>query len=205
MVIVEDATSRYLRSRRKRSVDLALGLIGMLITVIIFPVIALLIKIDSRGPVLYRQTRSGMDSQTFCLVKFRTMIHNAEADGKARWASSDDPRITRLGQIMRRLYIDEFPQWWNVLKGDMSIVGPRPERPEMIEQIVKRYPEFSKRLSAKPGITGLAQTEYGYASTVVDSRRKLKYDQKYMSESSLRLDMWVIMRTFRKIAKLSGS
>lgn len=204
-VPAESEISSYLRSWRKRTLDLALSLVGILITAITFPVIALLIKIDSRGPIFYRQTRLGMDSQPFTLVKFRTMVQDAEANGEAIWSTADDPRITRIGRILRRLYIDEFPQWWNVLRGEMSIVGPRPERPEMVEIIIQRHPGFLKRLEAKPGVTGLAQTEYGYASSIDDSRRKLRYDVKYMGEASMTLDLWMIIRTVRKMAKLAGS
>jgi lipopolysaccharide/colanic/teichoic acid biosynthesis glycosyltransferase len=197
--------SRYLTSRGKRIADIVASIFGILITAVMYPFVAILIKLDSSGPVLYRQVRLGANGREFSLVKFRTMIQDAEAGGEAVWASENDPRITRVGRIIRGLYIDEFPQWWNVAKGDMSVVGPRPERPELVELITEKYPRFVKRLDAKPGITGLAQTEYRYANSVTDSRHKLAYDRKYISEASLALDFWIVLRTFRRVVTRRGT
>ena len=201
----QETISPYLRSRGKRVVDILFSIAGILITAVTYPFVALLIKLESRGPVFYAQTRVGTDGKKFSLIKFRTMIHGAEVNGVAVWASENDPRITRVGRVIRRLYIDEFPQWWNVAKGDMSVVGPRPERPELIEQITKKYPAFSKRLNAKPGITGLAQTEYRYVNSISDSRHKLSYDQKYIQEASVALDLWIVLRTFRRVVTRRGT
>jgi lipopolysaccharide/colanic/teichoic acid biosynthesis glycosyltransferase len=202
---VSSSESSYLRSRRKRAGDVIFGVVGLTITAVMFPVIGLLIKLDSRGPVLYRQTRLGIDGDDFKLMKFRTMVNDAESENGAVWASKNDPRMTRVGRILRRLYIDEFPQWWNVMKGEMSVVGPRPERPEMSSLIIDRYPDFHRRLLTKPGITGLAQTEYRYTSSVKDSRHKLNYDKRYIQHASISLDVWVIMRTFRRMLFRRGT
>jgi len=195
----------YLHSRIKRVMDISFSLIGIVITGLIFPIIGALILLDSRGPILYRQTRTGIDGRTFSLVKFRTMISDAEAGAGPKWATENDPRVTRFGRIMRRTYIDEFPQWWNVLKGDMSVVGPRPERPEMNRIIEEQYPSFPERLVAKPGITGLAQTEYRYTNSISGSRKKLNYDQRYISNASFALDIWIVFRTFRRVLLRRGS
>ena len=199
------SASPYLGSRLKRVSDIFVGSLGILITVLMSPLVALLIRIDSRGPILYRQTRLGVDGDHFVLIKFRTMVRDAEAAEGAVWASVDDPRVTRVGKLLRKLYIDEFPQWWNVVRGDMSVVGPRPERPEMTNIIAEQYPEFTRRLRAKPGITGLAQTEYRYTNSVGDSRHKFSYDQKYLLNASLALDFWIVLRTFRRILLRRGT
>jgi len=197
--------SRYLRSKRKRAVDVSFGIFGLIVTAAIFPFIALLIKLDSSGPILYYQKRLGIGGKNILVFKFRTMVNDAEAGVGATWASKDDPRMTRIGRILRKLYIDELPQWWNVTTGDMSVVGPRPERPEMTIEITERYPNFPRRLIAKPGITGLAQTEFMYTNTVEDSRHKLNYDRRYIENASFLLDAWVIVRTFRRILLRSGT
>jgi lipopolysaccharide/colanic/teichoic acid biosynthesis glycosyltransferase len=148
---------RYLSSRRKRLIDLVFGSSGVLLLAIVFPFVALAIKLNSPGPVLYRQRRIGLNGEPFELIKFRTMTVDAERENGAVWAKRNDPRVTSVGRYLRRLYIDEFPQWWNVLTGQMSVVGPRPERPEMIGQILDFVFNFNRRLLAKPGITGVAQ------------------------------------------------
>lgn len=189
----------------KRATDLVMSFVGILVTLAIFPVVTLLIKLDTRGPILYRQQRLGLDGHPFKLIKFRTMVLNAETNGNAVWAKENDPRVTRAGRILRRLYIDEMPQWWNVARGEMSVVGPRPERPELTKVIVQRFPHFAERLAAKPGITGLAQIEYRYASSVEGSRHKFRYDRKYISDASLKLDLWIIVRTLRVILLRRGT
>lgn len=197
--------SPYVRSRLKRVTDLIMSFVGISITVAVFPVVALLIKMNSRGPVFYRQQRLGLDGRRFELIKFRTMVLDAEMNGYAVWALENDPRVTWAGWILRRLYLDELPQWWNVAKGDMSAVGPRPERPELTRLIVQRFPHFAKRLDAKPGITGLAQIEYRYTSSVDDSRHKLRYDLKYIRDASIKIDLWIIVRTLRMILLRRGT
>jgi lipopolysaccharide/colanic/teichoic acid biosynthesis glycosyltransferase len=197
--------SAFLRSKKKRAVDLFTSVFGLLITAVMLPLIALLIKLDSRGPIFYRQKRLGLDGNVFVLHKFRTMVDDAEDNGGAVWATNTDPRITRIGWLLRTIYIDEFPQWWNVFKGDMSAIGPRPERPEMSKLISREVPGFSKRLGAKPGISGLAQVEYKYANTVSDSRHKLSFDQIYISKASSLIDMWIMVRTIRRMLLRRGT
>jgi len=205
VVSVNIVTAPYLHSRRKRLVDIVFGLLGLLIVTVMYPFVAVLIVIDSRGSVFYRQTRLGQDGTLFRLVKFRTMVADAEAPGNPVFAQAEDPRVTRIGRLLRRTYVDEFPQWWNVVKGDMSTVGPRPERPEMSDIIVKRYPRFETRTKAKPGITGLAQTQYGYVRTMEDSRRKLNYDQLYIENASFRVDLWIMLKTIVRVVSRRGT
>ena len=141
----------------------------------------------------------------FKMFKLRTMVDDAEKDGMARWATAEDPRVTRVGRLIRRLRIDEFPQFLNVLVGQMSLVGPRPERPELHEEITNCYPDFAIRLAVKPGITGLAQVRDGYADSVSSSRRKLAYDRRYIRSLSLKLDVLCLFRTLRVLSTGDGS
>ena len=201
----ESASLRYLESRRKRALDIVIGFIGVVLLALMLPVVAVVIKIISPGPIFYRQQRIGLNGRSFNLVKFRTMDVDAENVNGAVWAKPGDPRITPIGRILRRLYIDEFPQWWNVLKGEMSVVGPRPERPELTEQILVFVPNFNKRLRAKPGITGVAQVNYKYTNTMIEARNKLRHDVVYINAASLRLDIQLILRTFRRVWALNGS
>jgi lipopolysaccharide/colanic/teichoic acid biosynthesis glycosyltransferase len=157
---MEICVSSYVHSRLKRSIDIFTSVIGLLVVLFLYPIVSVAIKTNSTGPVLYRQNRLGLNGAVFEIVKFRTMRLDAESDGVAKWASTEDSRVTSVGKILRRLYIDEFPQWWNVLVGEMSFVGPRPERPEFASVISEHYPEFPNRLKTKPGITGLAQTQW---------------------------------------------
>jgi sugar transferase (PEP-CTERM system associated) len=156
---------------------------------------ALLIKLESAGPVLYRQERTGLNGRSFNVTKFRSMRTDAEKDGKPRWATTNDDRVTRIGHIIRRLRIDELPQLFNVLKGEMSLVGPRPERPYFVEQLTQEIPYFAVRHSVKPGLTGWAQVRYQYGSTIEDSQQKLQYDLYYVKNHTLFLDIVVLFET----------
>jgi exopolysaccharide biosynthesis polyprenyl glycosylphosphotransferase len=156
---------------------------------------ALAIKLESRGPVFYRQERVGANGKTFKVTKFRSMRTDAEKDGKPVWAAAQDSRVTRIGAIIRRTRIDELPQLFNVLKGEMSLVGPRPERPYFVEQLKQEIPYYSVRHSIKPGVTGWAQVKYQYGSTVEDSAEKLQYDLYYVKNHSLFLDFVVLFET----------
>jgi lipopolysaccharide/colanic/teichoic acid biosynthesis glycosyltransferase len=147
----------------------------------------------------------GLHGEVFDLVKFRTMSVNAEADGGPVWAEPGDPRITGTGRVLRRLYLDEFPQWWNVLKGEMSVVGPRPERPELAAKILDYVPGFNYRLLAKPGITGLAQINYKYTNTMAEARNKLRHDIVYIGAATFWLDLKLTLRTFRRISSFKGT
>ena len=159
----------------------------------------------SAGPVFILQPRVGRAGRIFEIVKLRSMVANAEHDGVAKWAGKQDDRITPVGRWIRRLRIDELPQFVNVLLGQMSLVGPRPERPELHDQIVKAHPEFATRVAVKPGITGLAQIYSGYADSVDASRRKLAYDKRYLAHISLGLDFTLLLKTVRVVLTGHGS
>jgi sugar transferase (PEP-CTERM system associated) len=178
----------------KRVFDVFSSAVGLLLTLPFWPLIALLIKLDSEGPVFYHQIRVGLNGRTFRLHKFRTMCVTAEANGHA-WASLDDPRVTRVGRYLRKARLDELPQLWNILVGDMSIVGPRPERPEFVEQLSRQIDFYNERHLIKPGLTGWAQINYPYGASVEDARRKLQLDLWYIKHMSLELDLFILLRT----------
>lgn len=183
------------RTAIKRVFDVvfALLLIGLSAPVMLLTV--LLIKLDSRGPIVYRQERVGVNGSTFMVAKFRSMRTDAEKDGKPRWASLQDDRVTRVGNVIRKLRVDELPQLFNVLRGDMSLVGPRPERPFFVEQLTQQIPFFAVRHSVKPGVTGWAQVRYQYGATVEDAQEKLQYDLYYVKNHSLFLDAIILLET----------
>jgi len=169
----------------------------LLVVLPVIPFVILAIKLDSRGPVLYRQKRVGLGSKIFYCYKFRTMRQDAEADTGATWALDDDPRITRIGKFLRTTRLDEIPQLWCVLKGDMSFVGPRPERPEFVEMLAREIPFYEVRNAVRPGITGWAQVRYKYGNTVEDSKEKLQYDLYYIKNMSLGLDLMIVFQTIK--------
>ena len=175
---------------------LASGVI-LLVVLPVIPFVILAIKLDSRGPVLYRQKRVGLGSKVFYCYKFRTMRQDAEVDTGATWALDDDPRITRIGKFLRTARLDEIPQLWCVLKGDMSFVGPRPERPEFVEMLAREIPFYEVRNAVRPGITGWAQVRYKYGNTVEDSKEKLQYDLYYIKNMSLGLDVMIMFLTIK--------
>ena len=185
----------------KRTFDLIVASIGLVILAPLFPLIALLVRLTP-GPAIYRQVRLGEGGRPFTILKFRTMRVDAEANGHA-WATEQDPRINRLGRVLRKTRLDEIPQLWNVLKGDMSIVGPRPERPEYLEELSNAVPYWTSRHLLKPGITGWAQVSDGYASDHESSERKLSYDLWYLRHQSLAVDLLVAAKTISKLS--SGS
>lgn len=184
--------------RAKRIIDIVISALFLLISLPFWPIIALLIKMNSRGPVLYAQKRVGQNEAVFFLYKFRSMIHGAE-ERRALWATEKDKRITFVGKIMRRFHLDELPQFWNVIKGEMSLVGPRPERPEFVEELEKKIPFYGLRHFLKPGITGWAQVNYPYASSLKDSEEKLEYDLYYVSHMNLLFDLRILLNTAQKI------
>lgn len=196
---------RLLYQLIKRAVDVAAGAAGLLALAALFPLIALAIRLESPGPVLYRQTRLGQGGRPFTLYKFRSMVADAEADGRARWASRDDARITRVGALLRRTRLDEMPQFWNVFLGEMSLVGPRPERPEFTADLEREIPFYRARLIVKPGLTGWAQVNYGYANTVADAALKLQWDLYYLKHRSLWLDFLILWRTVGVMLRLQGT
>ena len=158
-------------------------------------VIALAIKLESKGPVLYKQERVGRDFRKFKTIKFRSMHHNAEDKTGPMWAEQDDPRVTKVGRILRRFRLDEVPQFINVLKGDMSIIGPRPERPYFVDKLSKEYPLYHRRLSVLPGISGWSQIKHPYDEDIEDIRQKLKYDFFYIENLSFGLDLKIMIST----------
>lgn len=183
----------------KRGVDIVLACIGLLMTLPFFPLIALAIKLDSPGPVFFKQERMGSWEKRFKLVKFRTMRQDAEKGTGAVWAEKNDPRVTKLGRFFRGSRIDEIPQLINVLKGDMSFVGPRPERPEFVEKLKLVIPYYSKRHFIKPGLTGWAQVRYSYGSTVDDAVEKLRYDLYYIKNIGPFLDTLIFFETIKVV------
>lgn len=181
----------------RRGLNLSVALLGLLLALPLIPFIVLAIRLGSRGPILYHQKRVGRRGVTFYCHKFRTMRQDAEADTGATWATDDDPRITRIGRFLRMSRLDEIPQLWCVLKGDMHFVGPRPERPEFVEWLSKEIPYYGVRHVVRPGITGWAQVQYPYGNTLEDAREKLQYDLFYIKNASLGLDLLIIFQTIK--------
>jgi lipopolysaccharide/colanic/teichoic acid biosynthesis glycosyltransferase len=179
----------------KRFFDIFLAVLGLLIASPILLLAAILIKLESKGPVIYRQKRVGKDRKIFRIYKLRSMRLDAEKGTGAVWAKKDDPRATSLGRWLRKTHIDEIPQLINVLKGEMSIVGPRPERPEMIVDFISLIRDYDKRLQIKPGITGIAQVWHKYDETVADVKKKVKYDLLYIRKMSLWVDLRIMANT----------
>jgi len=181
----------------RRALSTLMSLTLLLVVLPFLPFVILAIKLDSRGPVLYRQKRVGRAGHTFYCYKFRTMRQDAEADTGPTWAGDDDPRITRIGKLLRSSRIDEIPQLWCVFKGDMAFVGPRPERPEFVEWLTKEIPYYGVRHAVRPGITGWAQIRYKYGNTVEDAKQKLQYDLLYIKNASLGLDILIMLQTIK--------
>lgn len=188
----------------KRALDLVIAIPLALIVAALVPVLMLAIRLDSPGPLFYSQTRLGRDGRRFRIHKFRTMRQDAEANGAA-WATTDDPRVTRLGRILRSTRIDELPQVWNILRGHMTLIGPRPERPELAALIEEHLPEFSLRTGVTPGITGWAQICAGYGRSVHDARTKLEYDLFYLAHASLLFDLKILLNTVPVVIGRKGS
>lgn len=189
----------FLRTLGKRIFDLATSLIIFAVSLPLMVIAGLLIYLEDGAPIFYQQERVGKDGKTFMVLKFRSMRNNAEAAGKPQWASSDDPRTTRVGRIIRKLRIDELPQILNVVKGDMSFVGPRPERPFFVKQLCQDVAFYNARHSIKPGITGLAQVRYQYGASVEDAIQKLQYDLYYVKNNSLFLDVLILIDTLQVV------
>jgi sugar transferase (PEP-CTERM system associated) len=189
----------------KKIFDVTVSLCVLIVALPILLVTALLIFMEDRGPIFYRQERVGKDGHPFMVLKFRSMRADAERCGTPQWASTNDPRTTRVGRIIRLLRIDEFPQILNVLKGDMSFVGPRPERPFFVEQLCEEVPYYDVRHSVKPGITGMAQVRYQYGASVADAVQKLQYDLYYVKNNSLFLDLLILIDTLQVVLLGKGS
>jgi len=183
----------------KRFLDILFSLAGLLLALPLFPLVALLVRIDSPGPVLFRQVRVGEKGREFDILKFRTMRQDAESLTGAVWAQRNDPRITRIGGMLRKTRLDELPQLFNVLKAEMSFIGPRPERPEFVERLTERIPYYNKRHFVKPGLTGWAQICYPYGASEEDALEKLRYDLFYIKNYSFLLDLFIVLETVKVV------
>jgi sugar transferase (PEP-CTERM system associated) len=199
LVFADGFVASRLGSAAKRLVDVCVSLCLLLLTLPLVLLIALLVRIDSPGPVLYRQERVGLYGRMFTLLKFRSMRVDAEKAGGPLWASRRDPRITRVGGFIRRLRIDELPQLFNILLGQMSMIGPRPERPHFVERLADAIPHYRERHYVKPGLTGWAQVNYPYGASIEDARHKLSYDLYYVKNRAPLLDMLILLATIRVI------
>lgn len=189
----------------KRIFDVIASIAVLVATSPVLLLAALAVKIDGKGPVFYRQIRVGLYGEPYRIIKLRTMRPDAEVAGKAQWASEDDPRITRVGRLLRQTRIDEIPQAWNVLKGEMSFVGPRPERPEFVEELERHIPYYAERHMVKPGLTGWAQVNYPYGASIDDARAKLEYDLYYAKNYTPFLDILILLQTVRVVLWPEGA
>ncbi|MCP3729426.1 TIGR03013 family PEP-CTERM/XrtA system glycosyltransferase [Sphingomonas sp. MG17] len=199
------SSGRMFSSIFKRLFDITASLILLALTLPLILLGALAVKLESRGPAFYRQRRVGLYGQGFDIIKLRSMRQDAEVAGKAVWAEKDDPRITRVGRFIRKVRIDELPQCWSVLKGEMSFVGPRPERPQFVEDLEQQIPYYAERHMVKPGITGWAQINYPYGASIDDSRQKLEYDLYYAKNYSPFLDILILLQTIRVVLFPEGA
>lgn len=199
LIFADGFTRNHLAKSLKRLIDASLSIVGLCLSLPLVICIFIFTKLDSKGPVIFRQERVGENGKVFSLCKFRTMIVDAEKDSGPVWSQTVDPRVTRLGKILRRTGMDEIPQLFNVLKGDMSFVGPRPERPHFVAELQRSIPYYAQRLAVKPGITGWAQVRYGYGSTMGDAIEKLQYDLYYIKNMSIFLDFLIILSTIHKV------
>ena len=188
----------------RRIVSTTTAMVGLLAFAPFFPFVVLMVRLSSKGPIFFHQTRVGMNGRHFRVHKFRTMRTDAEAAG-AKWATKDDPRVTKIGMFMRKTRLDEVPQLWNVLCGDMGFVGPRPERPEFIPMLVEKIPYFELRHMIRPGLTGWAQVRYGYGATLEQAREKLEFDLYYIKHMTLGLDLLIMFETIKTIIRRQGA
>ncbi|MGD9471010.1 MAG: TIGR03013 family XrtA/PEP-CTERM system glycosyltransferase [Novosphingobium sp.] len=198
------SSGRMVSSFAKRLFDIAASSLLLLLTFPLILIFAVLVKIDSRGPAFFRQERIGLYGQPFDLVKLRSMCNDAEKDG-AKWAQTNDPRVTRVGRFIRKVRIDELPQAWSVLKGQMSFVGPRPERPQFVTDLEDQLPYYAERHMVKPGITGWAQINYPYGASIADARHKLEYDLYYAKNYTPFLDLLILLQTLRVVLWPEGA
>ena len=189
----------------KRLLDLCAGTIGLVISLPLMLLVAIAVRLGSKGPVLYRQTRVGRMGKCFDVLKFRSMRADAERYTGAQWATENDPRVTRVGRFLRKYRLDELPQFWNVIRGEMSFVGPRPERPCFVEELRRIIPYYDERHSVRPGITGWAQVQLDYGASVEDALAKLEYDLFYLKNMSLLFDLAIIFQTVRIVIGARGS
>ena len=186
----------------KSALDFAFALFLLIVTAPIVLLAMVVIKLTSHGPAVYMQTRLGMAGKPFVIYKLRTMAHQCESLTGAQWCTTNDPRVTKLGRVLRKTHIDELPQLWNVLKGEMSLIGPRPERPEFLPQLEQAIPHYRARLQVRPGVTGLAQVQWPADTNLASVRIKLAYDLYYVRHIGLWLDCRILLSTVAKLAAL---
>ena len=199
------ASGQMVSSFFKRGFDIVASLVLLIATLPVILVTAIAIKFESKGPAFYRQRRVGLFNEPFDIIKLRSMREDAEVGGTAVWATERDPRVTRIGRFIRKVRIDELPQTWTVLKGEMSFVGPRPERPQFVDQLEQQLPYYAERHMVKPGITGWAQINYPYGASIEDARHKLEYDLYYAKNYSPFLDLLIMLQTLRVVLWPSGA
>ncbi len=205
LIFSEGFKTSPVRKFGKRSTDIVAAGVLLMLASPVMALVALLVRLDSRGPILYSQQRLGRNGRLFDLLKFRSMVLDAEKLTGPTWAAKRDPRVTRVGRILRALRLDELPQLFNVLRGEMSFVGPRPERPHFVRQLEETIPYYGLRMSVRPGITGWAQVRYRYGATVEDALEKLKYDIYYIKNYNLLFDVWIILKTVRVVLLGGGA
>jgi sugar transferase (PEP-CTERM system associated) len=198
------SSGRAISSAVKRLFDIAASSLLLIVSAPVIVVFAIAVKLDSKGPAFYRQQRVGLFGQNFDVIKLRSMRTDAEVGG-AQFAQENDPRVTRLGQFIRKVRIDELPQTWSVLKGEMSFVGPRPERPQFVSELEEQLPYYAERHMVKPGITGWAQINYPYGANLEDSRHKLEYDLYYAKNYTPFLDLLILLQTLRVVLWSEGA
>jgi sugar transferase (PEP-CTERM system associated) len=205
LIFAEGPVRTRLTETLRRTVDVGLSMVGLMLAAPAMVLAALSIKVDSPGPILFRQVRVGKDGKVFMLYKFRSMAVDAEQHTGPIWASEDDPRVTRVGRLLRKIRLDETPQMFNVLRGDMSFIGPRPERPVFVDQLKEQIPFYGLRFAVKPGITGWAQVKYPYGSTVEDALEKLQYDLYYIKNMSIVLDLLILLKSVQVVLFARGA
>ncbi len=205
LVYSDGFRQHWWRTFEKRVVDIVVSLVLLALALPVMLVATIAIVVESGSPVLYRQERVGRGGRTFVIWKFRSMCQDAEADGAARWAQPGDPRVTRVGRFLRKMRIDELPQLFNVLNGDLSLVGPRPERPQFVAHLAQGIPFYNVRHSLKPGVTGWAQVRYAYGASCEDAKKKLEYDLYYVKNHTLLLDLLILFETVRVVLRGEGA
>lgn len=202
--IIQKSTVSWLYICWRAMVDITFGVLGALLLLLILPLLALAIYLDSPGPIFYSQERVGYRGKLFHMYKFRSMCVNAEKIGEAIWTSKGDPRVTRVGKILRATHFDELPQVWNILRGEMSLIGPRPERQEYVLELVKLNPLYRNRQVIRPGLTGWSQVSYGYGSAAMDELSKLQFDLYYIEQRSCKLDVLILLKTVGEVVLCHG-
>jgi sugar transferase (PEP-CTERM system associated) len=204
LIFTQGFNVNALQQFTRRLASFAVSLIGLLICLPFIPFLILAVRVSSPGPIFFRQTRIGLRGRPFSIVKFRTMRQDAEVDG-AMWAAKNDPRVTSIGRFMRITRLDEIPQLWSVLRGEMAFVGPRPERPEFVEWLTQEIPFYDLRHMVRPGITGWAQVRYKYGASLEETKQKLEYDLYYVKHLSVGLDLLIMFETIKTIVLGRGA